>query len=141
MHGPSQSQASKLYWHSNAGPPQSRWLVKKLLPETGVALLSGQWSTGKTFMGLHLANCIWTGEPSQGKRLSGAVERCFSRPKPLAISQLDCVLSQRERVNKACCPSHGLMQYQSYRTHQLSVNSSQELSRPRWKCNKSSACH
>jgi hypothetical protein len=66
---PSQSQASKLHWHSNAGLPQPRWLVKKLLPETGVALLSGQWSTGKTFMGLHLANCIWTGEPFAGQKI------------------------------------------------------------------------
>ena len=70
MHGPpSQSQASKLHWHSNAGPPQPRWLVKNLLPETGVALLSGQWSTGKTFMGLHLANCILTGEPFAGQKI------------------------------------------------------------------------
>ena len=70
MHGPpSQSPASKLHWHSNAGLPQPRWLVKKLLPETGVALLSGQWSTGKTFMGLHLANCIWNEETFAGQKI------------------------------------------------------------------------
>src|SRR5262249_48379281 len=32
-----------------------RWLVKNLLPETGVGLFSGQWGTGKTFVVLNLA--------------------------------------------------------------------------------------
>ena len=122
MHGPpSQSPASKLHWHSNAGLPQPRWLVKKLLPETGVALLSGQWSTGKTFMGLHLANRIWTGEPFAGRILNVAGERCGLRPKPLATSERDCMLSQRYRVYKTRCPSHGLMQYQSYQTRSALV--------------------
>ena len=76
MHGPSRSQASILHWHSNVGPAQPRWLVKKLLPEIGVALLSGQWSTGKTFMALHLADCVCTGTPFAGrkiKRLGGTL--------------------------------------------------------------------
>jgi RecA-family ATPase len=59
----------QLHWHSNNVPPEPRWLVKKLLPEMGVGLLSGQWSTGKTFMALHLANRVWTGEPFAGRKI------------------------------------------------------------------------
>jgi hypothetical protein len=34
------------------------WLIKNLLPETGVALLSGQWGTGKTFVALEIAGSV-----------------------------------------------------------------------------------
>jgi hypothetical protein len=61
--------ASLLHWHSNNALAEPRWLVKKILPETGVALMSGQWSTGKTFMALHLANCVAREEPFAGHKI------------------------------------------------------------------------
>jgi hypothetical protein len=63
------AQAGILHWHSNDKRVMPRWLVKNMLPETGVALMSGQWSAGKTFMALHLANCVWTGEPFAGQKV------------------------------------------------------------------------
>jgi hypothetical protein len=65
----SSAQASILHWHSNNALAEPRWLVKKMLPEIGVALMSGQWSTGKTFMALHLAKCISTGESFAGHKI------------------------------------------------------------------------
>ena len=75
MHGPSQ-RAISLHWHGDNAPTQPRWLVKKMLPETGVALLSGRSSSGKTFVALHLAKCIATDKPFAGrkiKRLGGTL--------------------------------------------------------------------
>ena len=57
MHGPSKpgTTSGKLHWHQLGQITQPQWLVKGLLPKTGLAFMSGQWSTGKTFMALHLA--------------------------------------------------------------------------------------
>ena len=68
MHGPSQ-RAISLHWHGDNATTQPRWLVKKLLPETGVALLSGRSSSGKTFVALHLAQCIATDKPFAGRMI------------------------------------------------------------------------
>ena len=58
-----------IHWDSNNKLPLPRWLVKNLLPETGVALLSGRTSTGKTFMALHMAYCIATGQDFAGQKV------------------------------------------------------------------------
>src|SRR5262245_54150267 len=63
MLAPSSGQAGVLRWHSTTIPPAQRWLVKNMLPAVGVALMSGQWSSAKTFMGLRLAYSVWSGEP------------------------------------------------------------------------------
>jgi RecA-family ATPase len=70
MPGPNSGpQASSLHWHSHNPPVRPKWLVKKLLPEEGVALMSGQWATGKTFMALHLAYCIAKAQPFAGQKI------------------------------------------------------------------------
>lgn len=61
-----QEATSILQWHgeksvTTTGP----WLVKNLLPGTGVALISGQWSTGKTFIALELAGAIMLNSESK----------------------------------------------------------------------------
>ena len=45
---------------------ERRYLVDKLLPETGVGLLSGQWGTYKTFVALDLTAAVITGTPFAG---------------------------------------------------------------------------
>ena len=53
---------ANLRWHGEGEQlvtPQ--WLIKNLLPETGVALLSGQWGTGKTFVALDAAVSVMIG--------------------------------------------------------------------------------
>lgn len=42
------------------------YLVDKLLPETGVGLIAGQWGTYKTFTALDLAAAVITGTPFAG---------------------------------------------------------------------------
>lgn len=59
---PSDDAFANLRWHGegeqHVTPP---WLIKNLLPETGVALLSGQWGTGKTFVALDAAVSVMIG--------------------------------------------------------------------------------
>jgi AAA domain/Bifunctional DNA primase/polymerase, N-terminal len=49
------------YGENPYGP--RRWLVHQMLPEVGVALLSGQWGVGKTFTAIELAVCAMFGLP------------------------------------------------------------------------------
>ena len=69
MRSQSSAHARKLHWHSNDVPAEPRWLVKKILPASGVALMSGLYSTGKTFMALHLAHCVSTEQSFAGKKV------------------------------------------------------------------------
>jgi hypothetical protein len=52
--------------HRDANNPTRKDLVKGLLPETGIGLLSGQSGTYKTFVALNLAGGIATGKPFAG---------------------------------------------------------------------------
>ena len=51
-------------WHGEIEPLDTRkYLVEGLLPETGTALISGQWGTYKTFVADDLAASVMTGSP------------------------------------------------------------------------------
>jgi AAA domain len=53
-------------------PPQ--WLVKRMLPRSGVALLSGQYAAGKTFVGVDLSLSLVFGREFLARRVrSGSV--------------------------------------------------------------------
>src|SRR5215472_9058555 len=52
--------------HRDANDPTPKYLVKNLLPETGIGLLSGQWGTYKSFIALKLAGAIATAQPFAG---------------------------------------------------------------------------
>ena len=52
--------------HRDANNLAPRYLIKNLLPETGVGLLSGQTGTFKTFVAIKLAGAIATGQPFAG---------------------------------------------------------------------------
>jgi hypothetical protein len=52
--------------HRDANDPAPKYLVKNLLPEVGIGLLSGQWGTYKTFIAIKLAGAIGTGQPFAG---------------------------------------------------------------------------
>jgi hypothetical protein len=50
------------WWHGDVDVELRRkYLVKKLIPETGTGLLPGQWGTYKTFVALDLAGAVMTG--------------------------------------------------------------------------------
>ena len=54
----------QLIWHGETDPTDARKaLVQDLLPETGVAFISGQWGTYKTFVAIDLAAAVMTATP------------------------------------------------------------------------------
>lgn len=64
-------------WFRHGDPWQGsvQWLYKGLLPTTGVCILTGPTQSGKTFVGLHLAKSITTGDDFFGvhPKVKGAV--------------------------------------------------------------------
>ena len=57
-----EQKQERLHWHGDEDrAPLRAWLAKGLLPETGVGLISGQWGTFKTFVGLDLAAAVMAG--------------------------------------------------------------------------------
>jgi hypothetical protein len=57
-----------LNWHGEYHSGINRkWLVKNMIPETGVGLISGQWGTYKTFIAIDLAGAVMTGSPFAGR--------------------------------------------------------------------------
>ena len=64
------SQGSLLLWHGDEPPQPPPWLVRNTLPETGVALLAGQYGTGKTFVAADLSASVLTGVDFIGEEVS-----------------------------------------------------------------------
>lgn len=63
------SGVSQLEWEGRFdGAAPREYLVKKLLPRTGVALLSGPSGAGKSFIAVDLAGSLATGKPFFGLR-------------------------------------------------------------------------
>jgi hypothetical protein len=61
----------QIRWYGEADTNLERkWLVKDMLPETGVGLISGQWGTYKTFIALDLAVAVLTGETFAGYQVA-----------------------------------------------------------------------
>jgi hypothetical protein len=50
-------------FHGNEDPPPTPWLIKNILPETGAALIAGQWGTYKTTVALDIAVSVMTSKP------------------------------------------------------------------------------
>jgi hypothetical protein len=93
---PQGKDTEKIHWDGQAKVPETRWLVKNLLPEVGTALLSGQWGTHKTFTVMDLGAAVITGKPFAGhrvKRRGGvlifAAEGASTFPKRLKGLKLD----------------------------------------------------
>ena len=45
-------------YHTDATPTPPTWLIKGILPETGAAIMSGQWGTFKTTVAFDLSVCV-----------------------------------------------------------------------------------
>jgi hypothetical protein len=54
-------------YHMDAKPAPPQWLIKGILPETGGALMSGQWGTFKTTVALDMSVCIMAELPFAGR--------------------------------------------------------------------------
>ena len=92
------------WWHGDVDVQLiRRWLIKRLIPETGTGLLPGQWGTYKTFVALDLAGAVMTGATFAGhpvKRRGGvlfiAVEGREEIPIRLeALNQAKCGKAER----------------------------------------------
>jgi hypothetical protein len=67
------------YFDSTEIRPQ-HWLVKQLLPETGVGIVSGQWGSFKTTAALDLSVAVMTGQPFAGQYRIKRRVPCFILP-------------------------------------------------------------
>ena len=92
------------WWHGDVDVQLiRRWLIKRLIPETGTGLLPGQWGTYKTFAALDLAGAVMTvpcfaGHPvkRRGGVLFIAVEGREEIPIRLeALNQAKCGRAER----------------------------------------------
>jgi len=63
---PKQPTALSYRRHRDANNPAPKYLIKNLLPETGIGLLSGQSGTYKSFVGIKIAGAVGTGQPFAG---------------------------------------------------------------------------
>ena len=63
---PPPTRASWKY-HTGAAPAPLRWLIKGILPETGAALMPGQWGTFKTTLALEVSVCVMAQLPFAGR--------------------------------------------------------------------------
>jgi AAA domain len=62
-----QGTYSPWHYHDEKPSPPTPWLIKKLLPETGSGLISGQWGTYKTTSALDICVSIMSGKPFAGR--------------------------------------------------------------------------
>jgi AAA domain/Bifunctional DNA primase/polymerase, N-terminal len=54
-------------YHTGEAPAPPQWLIKGILPLTGVAILPGQWGTFKTTVALDISVCVMAGLPFAGR--------------------------------------------------------------------------
>lgn len=95
---PQQEIYGPWHYHDEQPSPPTRWLIKKLLPETGSGLISGQWGTYKTTTALDLCVSVMGGLPFAGrfvvKRRGGVV---YFAPEGAGglKSRLDAIAKER----------------------------------------------
>jgi AAA domain/Bifunctional DNA primase/polymerase, N-terminal len=54
-------------FHTGEAPARPPWLIKGILPETGAAIMSGQWGAFKTTVALDISVCVIAGLPFAGR--------------------------------------------------------------------------
>jgi hypothetical protein len=54
-------------YHTGVAPAPLRWLIKGILPETGAALMAGQWGAFKTTIALDASVCVMAQLPFAGR--------------------------------------------------------------------------
>jgi hypothetical protein len=99
---PDEDAAAKLThgwkYHSAEAPKPPRWLIKDILPETGAALMAGQWGTFKTTTALDLSVCVMTELPFAGRyrvKRRGAVLYLALEGEGAVQTRLSAIAGQR----------------------------------------------
>ena len=72
---PQPSNGPLIRWYGDDDPEPPRWLVRGLLPERQIGIVSGQWSAGKTTVAMDVSFSVMTGETFAGHEVvrTGAV--------------------------------------------------------------------
>jgi hypothetical protein len=95
------------WWHGDVDVELWRkYLVKKLIPETGTGLLPGQWGTYKTFVALDLAGAVMTGATFAGhavKRRGGVLF--------IAVEGREEIPIRLEALNRVKCGGAGRLPF------------------------------
>jgi AAA domain/RepB DNA-primase from phage plasmid len=87
------------WWHGDVDVELRRkYLVKKLIPETGTGLLPGQWGTYKTFVALDLAGAVMTGVTFAGHAVKRRGGILF-----IAVEGREEIPIRLEALNRAKC--------------------------------------
>ncbi len=66
-----EAPSPSLHWFGGTEFVPPKWLTKGILPATGVALIAGQFASGKTFVGLELATCCALDRDFLGRKTKG----------------------------------------------------------------------
>jgi hypothetical protein len=85
------------YTGTAAAPP--RWLIKNILPETGVALIAGQWGTYKTTVALDIALAVMRCPLFAGRyrvKRSGAVLYVALEGQGMLMARLNALAAYRD---------------------------------------------
>ena len=86
-------------YHTGKAPAPFRWLIKGILPETGAAIMSGQWGTFKTTTALEIAVCIMAGLPFAGRyqvKRRGAVLYFALEGEGMLAARLSAIAAHHE---------------------------------------------
>jgi AAA domain len=87
------------WWHGDVDVElRRRYLVKKLIPETGTGLLPGQWGTYKTFAALDLAGAVMAGTTFAGHQVKRRGGVLF-----IAVEGREEIPIRLEALNQAKC--------------------------------------
>ena len=73
-------------YHTGEPPTPPRWLIKGIVPETGAALIAGQWGVYKSTTAVDLCVSVMTGKPFAGKR-EPRVRRAHHSRCPTSIAR------------------------------------------------------
>jgi hypothetical protein len=102
----------QLFAHGDPDPrPVRSWLVKRLFPEIGHGLISGQWGTYKTFVAFDLAACVMTGQPF--------LNRVVSRQSGVLFIAAEGAGEVRLRVNAVAREKCGGMPRAPFRWYEI----------------------
>jgi hypothetical protein len=94
---PTNSSSWKYHTGEAAAPP--RWLIKHILPETGVALMAGVWGAYKTTIAVELSVCVMADLPFAGQfrvKRPGAVLYIALEGAGMLPSRLSAIAAQHE---------------------------------------------
>jgi AAA domain len=103
--GTSDASDSPAGWHlyDSTKPEPPRWLIKGLLPETGLGIIPGQWGSYKTTTALEMALAVMTNQPFAGHyriKRAGAVIYFAAEGAGTLQSRLAAIARQRGAPEK-----------------------------------------